>query len=231
MASCVPFLLHIPLDRSVQAWRRYDISCFSGPRQIREKKKKLVPKLLEEEKKAKMVLFFFFFCFFRFCISLLLRMLHYGLSCAVGSSVVTTSKKNWREIRRGTCCVIFLGGQKASKGMKSKKKRKVLLGVWNPSDKKGFHDYILALSGLKWILLTWETTWKVSSSWFYRRVEGRSPKSARWKIFARAVSEKCYFFFCPYCNYALCSNYALSLLMTTSIYHRISFFFFTALHT
>lgn len=40
------------------------------------------------------------------------------------------------------------------------------------------------------------------------------------------------FYFCPYCNYALCSNYALSLLMTTSIYHRIFFFFFfTALHT
>lgn len=34
------------------------------------------------------------------------------------------------------------------------------------------------------------------------------------------------FYFCPYCNYALCSNYALSLLMTTSIYHRIFFFFF-----
>lgn len=31
------------------AWRRYVISCFSGPRQIREEKKKLVPKLLEEE--------------------------------------------------------------------------------------------------------------------------------------------------------------------------------------
>lgn len=69
------------------------------------------------------------------------------------------------------------------------------LGVWNPSTEKGFHDYILALSGLKLILLTWGTTWKVFSSWFYRRVEGRSPKSARWKIFARAVSEKCYFLF------------------------------------
>lgn len=32
--------------------------------------------------------------------------------------------------------------------------------------------------------------------------------------------------FCPYCNIALCSNYALFLLMTTSIYHRIV----TALH-
>ena len=44
------------------------------------------------------------------------------------------------------------------------------------------------------------------------------------KEFAHAASKKLLVslpFFALICNYALCSNYALSMLMTTSIYHRI----------
>lgn len=114
VASCVPFLLHIlSTDQCSMAALCYLL--LQRTATDKRRKKKTCTKIVGRgNRKLRWCCFFFFFLLLHI---IALKMLHYGLSFPVGSSVVATSEKNWREIRRGTCRVIFLG-QRASKGIK-----------------------------------------------------------------------------------------------------------------
>lgn len=114
VASCVPFLLHIlSTDQCSMAALCYLL--LQRTATDKRRKKKTCTKIVGRgNRKLRWCCFFFFFLLLNI---IALKMLHYGLSFPVGSSVVATSEKNWREIRRGTCRVIFLG-QRASKGIK-----------------------------------------------------------------------------------------------------------------